>query len=179
VAKRTLPAAGVEAIHWSKQRGPPGPSRWAVSQQSKFAPVRMVEAAGIEPASLCPSAEASTHIVNLLGALAGVAPIDGTSRRPARLPGFAGFPACDLAAPWRVHLLLFHLTPVSRSGRRKVRPLLCGHCVCRCIFGIFGFVRGFTRPPDNLGAPLQRPGAWSKPFRPHGVTYVLYVFLRQ
>ena len=39
--------------------------RRALNARSNFAPVNLVEAAGIEPASQGPSPEASTHIVSL------------------------------------------------------------------------------------------------------------------
>ena len=56
-----------------------------------------MEAAGIEPASLSRSVEASTHVVNLL-CLAGQPPVDGMHPGQPVISGFAGFPAGDVAA---------------------------------------------------------------------------------
>jgi hypothetical protein len=127
---------------------------------------RMVEAAGIEPASLGPSSEASTHIV-YRSCLVGRTSMDRSPRRPARMPGVAGFPVCDLAAPRRVSLSVFAPLRADRPSLRRCSNLYLGcHCVCRFSIGMYVFARGFTRPPDNLGAQLQLREPGRNPFAP-------------
>ena len=78
----------------------------------------MVEAAGIEPASQSPSVEASTHVADLL-CLAGSPPVGGMLPGQPVMPGFAGFPAGDVAAPARVHLLYFSPDAGPQVGPTK------------------------------------------------------------
>jgi hypothetical protein len=61
------------------------------------------------------------------------------------------------------------LTPVAAGRRRHFRcgcVYLRSHCHFRLMVGMYGFVRCFSRPPDNLGAPLQLREPGRNPFAP-------------
>ena len=122
---------------------------------------KMVEAAGIEPASRDISARTSTRVVSLLR-FARADSDDGIPRSLSRIlfraslsrPRTYAIPLCSAHRPSRER---------TASGGHLRQPLpsedwqlLCARC--------------FTRPPDNLGAPSSPQPARSNPFAPSGLS---------